>query len=87
MYIWDGDDGLPTVWKKNDTISYNFILANYHSRCVELFFYFSMCPFARLLSRMRGTSHPPFTLTPHQLLPAFSMSIDNDDGSGEAYAA
>ena len=32
VYVWDGDDGQPTVWKKNDTISYNFILANYHSR-------------------------------------------------------
>lgn len=31
-YIWDGPDGKPTTQKLNDTISYNFILANYHSR-------------------------------------------------------
>ncbi len=31
VYWWDGPDGQPTHWKANDTISYNFILANYHS--------------------------------------------------------
>jgi hypothetical protein len=31
VYWWDGPDGQPTHWKQNDTISYNFILANYHS--------------------------------------------------------
>ncbi len=31
VYWWDGPDGKPTHWKQNDTISYNFILANYHS--------------------------------------------------------
>ena len=30
-YVFDGDDGKPTVFKKNDTIAYNWILANYHS--------------------------------------------------------
>ena len=36
VYVYDGDgpvasDGSGTVMKKNDTISYNWILANYHS--------------------------------------------------------
>jgi hypothetical protein len=31
VYWWDGPDGQITHWKANDTISYNFILANYHS--------------------------------------------------------
>ena len=30
-YIWDGPDGAPTTQKLNETISNNFILANYHS--------------------------------------------------------
>ncbi len=30
-YIWDGPDGASTTQKLNETISYNFILANYHS--------------------------------------------------------
>lgn len=31
VYLFDGKDGTPTVFKKNDTISFNWILANYHS--------------------------------------------------------
>jgi hypothetical protein len=31
VYITDGDDGQPTIYKKNDTIALNFVLANYHS--------------------------------------------------------
>jgi len=31
VYVWDDENGQETVWKKNDTISYNFMLANYHS--------------------------------------------------------
>lgn len=30
-YLFDGADGKPTLLKQNDTISYNWILANYHS--------------------------------------------------------
>lgn len=31
VYIYDDENGNPTVFKKNDTIAFNFILANYHS--------------------------------------------------------
>ena len=31
VYLYDGKDGSPTTTKQNDTISFNFVLANYHS--------------------------------------------------------
>jgi hypothetical protein len=31
VYIYNDDNGQPTVFKKNDTIAFNWILANYHS--------------------------------------------------------
>jgi len=31
VYIYNDDSGSPTIFKKNDTIAFNFILANYHS--------------------------------------------------------
>ena len=31
VYIYDDESGAPTIYKKNDTIAYNFVLANYHS--------------------------------------------------------
>ena len=31
VYIYDDEDGSPTIYKKNDTIAFNFVLANYHS--------------------------------------------------------
>lgn len=36
MYVWDLPDNSTTIIKANDTISYNWILANYHSSCVAL---------------------------------------------------
>eukprot|EP01079_Euglenida_sp_SAG-EU17-18_P010637 gene10638-1933_t len=30
-YLFDGPDGKPTVFKQNDTIAFNWVLANYHS--------------------------------------------------------
>lgn len=31
VYLFDGADGQPTTLKANDTISFNYIIANYHS--------------------------------------------------------
>lgn len=53
VYLVDGPDGKATTQKLNDTISFNVLWANYHSRCVTL----SLCRWAALRGRSTRALH------------------------------